>query len=158
MGGTADYAIFGTHTYSKNKGLHLQVRKGKYYMGFYDNDCEGSQYVRKKGTWERVAFVYDKATQTQTIVVNGVTVGRCTGRGPFVGTDTVLLGAWAGGRLWKGQIKNVKFFSKALSTEKADMILQQSGTSANTATKVVPTTSNGKQNPVQFKFCSARSR
>ena len=94
-------------------------------MGFYHNDCVGGLYVRKKGAWERVAFVYDKVAQTQTIVVNGVIVGRHTARPPFVGTDTVYLGTWAEGRLWKGTIKNVKFFNKALSPEEADMILQR---------------------------------
>merc|ERR1712224_481502 len=132
---------------------------GKYMMGFYHNDCLAGRYVRKKGAWERVAFVYDKVTQTQTIVVDGVTEVSSSGHMPFVGTDTVYLGTWAGGRLWKGKIKNVKFFNKALSAETADMILQQTGTSPNTDTKnVVPTTSNGKQNPVQFEFIALREQ
>ena len=107
-----------------NPSIRTQVRAGKYWLGFYSNDCP-SHYVRKKGTWERVAFIYDRAAQTQTVVVDGVLMDRCTGREPFFGTDTVYMGTWGGGRLWKGKIKNVKFFNKALSPEKADMILQR---------------------------------
>ena len=104
------------------------MRAGKYWMGFYYNDCP-SHYVRKKGKWERIAFVYDRVAQTQTIVVDGVMRTRCIYRGPFLGTGTVSLGAWAGKyRLWEGKIKNVKFFNKALSAEtidKIDTILQR---------------------------------
>ena len=101
------------------------MRLGKYYMGFYDNDC-ASNYVRKKGTWERVAFVYDRAAGTQTIVVDGGVMIRCTGRGPFMGTDTVYLGgSWASDKVWKGKIKNVKIFDKAIPADKIDVILQR---------------------------------
>ena len=94
-------------------------------MGFYENDCE-SNHDRKKATWERVAFVYDKKAQTQTIVVDGAVVERCTGRPPFVGEDMVNLGKWGSNnpRLWKGKIKNVKIFDTALTADAINDMLQ----------------------------------
>ena len=88
-------------------------------MGFWDNDCK-SEHVRKKAAWERVAFVYDKAAQTQSIMVDGALVKRCTDKTPFLGTATVNLGKWLDGRLWKGKIKNVKLFNKALPLAQID--------------------------------------
>ena len=89
-------------------------------MGFYENDCK-SDHHRKKGIWEAVAFVYDKAAKTQTIVVNGAVVKTCADRAPFEGTDTVYLGRWATDRgEWKGQISNVKIFNRALTAAQID--------------------------------------
>ena len=93
-------------------------------MGFYGNDCE-SNHDRKKATWERVAFVYDKSAQTQTIIVDGVVVKKCIGTTPFMGKDTVTLGEWLKGRLWKGKIKNAKIFNKAVPADEIDVILQR---------------------------------
>ena len=98
-------------------------------MGFYRNDCESDhfasnypsrQYVRKRETWDRVAFVYDKAAKTQTIVVNGAVVRSCTGSKPFLGTATVYLGKWGGGNLWTGKIKKVKIYNKALTRDQIE--------------------------------------
>ena len=105
-----------------------QVHEGKYMMGFYENDCH-SDYIRKKTTWERVAFVYDKNAQTQTIIVDGVVVKTCTGKSPFMGKGTVVLGQWLHRRLWKGKIKNVKIFNQALPVDKIN-VLQQRNASA----------------------------
>ena len=93
-------------------------------LGFYGNDCV-SDYVRKKGTWEHLACVYDKASQTQTIVVDGVVVKSCTGKSPFLGEDMVNLGDWENSqKLWKGKIKIVKIFNRALTAEQIDDMLQ----------------------------------
>ena len=99
--------------------IQTQVRAGKYFMGFYDNDCT-SDYVRKKGTWERVAFVYDKAAQTQTIVVDGAVVKTCTDKRPFLGTGMVYLGKWKEGNLWNGKIKNATIFNMTLTADQID--------------------------------------
>ena len=96
--------------------IPTQVRDGKYMMGFYDNDC-GSNYVRKKGVWERVAFVYNKTAHTQTILVDGAVVKMCRGRTPFLGAGTVYLGRWSEGRLWNGKIKNATIFNEALTAD-----------------------------------------
>ena len=86
-------------------------------MGFFRNACRSTR-VRKKGTWERVAFVYDKAAKTQTIVVDGTVVKTCTDSAPFAGTGTVYLGRWGRDRgEWKGRIADVKIFNRALTTE-----------------------------------------
>ena len=89
-------------------------------MGFYANDCP-SHYTRKKGKWERVAFVYDRAARTHTIVVNGVTMDKCGGRAAFTGTGIVYLGKLGTTNSnWHGQIKNVKIFNVALSPDKIE--------------------------------------
>ena len=87
-------------------------------MGFFENDCV-SDHDHKRGIWESVAFVYDKAARTQTIVVNGAVVKTCRGSAPFQGTGTVYLGRWFHGE-WKGQMSNVKMFNRALTTNQID--------------------------------------
>ena len=85
-------------------------------MGFYANDCT-SNTLRKKDTWVHVAFVYDNAGKTQTIVVDGNSVHTCSNKAAFVGTATVYLGRWkeASETTWQGKISNVKIFNTALT-------------------------------------------
>ena len=87
-------------------------------MGFYHADC-ASNYIRQKGQWERVAFVYDFAKRTQSIIVNGVLQASCNNVDAYIGTDTVFLGSWVG-RRWRGQIADVKIFAHALSPKQVD--------------------------------------
>lgn len=101
-----------------------QVRAGKWMMSFYGVNCE-SDHARRKGTWERVAFVYDKNAKTQTIIVDGFVVKKCTDMEPFLGKDTVLLGQWLDGdRKWEGKIKKVQIFNQALSADRINALLQ----------------------------------
>ena len=86
-------------------------------MGFYNNDCI-SDHDRKKGTWEHVAFVYDKKAKTQTIVVDGAVVIMCLGKTHFEGTDMVDLGSWGHQRKWSGKISNVNIFNTALTADR----------------------------------------
>merc|ERR1719499_1202517 len=61
-GNSNEQTIFGTDTRKTNKGLHLVLRRQKYYMGFYSNDC-GASTVNQKNRWEHVAFVYQNSQQ-----------------------------------------------------------------------------------------------
>lgn len=102
-------------TTAKNTPLHLQVRDGKYVVGYDGSDCKSSA-ARKKGVWQRVAFVYNKAKQTQSVIVDGVVAGQCTGRKPFGGTGEVFIGqGFEPASRWKGEIKQVEIYNHALS-------------------------------------------
>ena len=92
-------------------------------MGFYYNDCT-SNTLRRKDTWVHVAFVYNKADKTQTIVVDGNGVTTCSNKAPFVGTDTVYLGRWKAesATTWQGKISNVNIFNTALTIAQINAI------------------------------------
>jgi len=83
-------------------------------MGFYGNDC-GSSATSNKNRWEHVAFVYNKATRTQEIYVNGRRVRRCTGKASYRGTTKIRIGQWGNRNRWVGQIKDARIFNWALS-------------------------------------------
>ena len=100
---------------AKNTSLHLQVRDGKYVVAYDGSDCKSSG-ARKKGVWQRVAVVYNKAKQTQSVIVDGVVLGQCTSKKPFGGTGEVFIGqGFEPATRWKGEIKQVEIYTHALS-------------------------------------------
>eukprot|EP01047_Picozoa_sp_COSAG01_P013358 COSAG01_NODE_624_length_14732_cov_58.900772_2_plen_2421_part_00 len=117
--GAIDYTVFGTQATSIREGLHFAVRYGKYYMGFFGAgmDCSSSA-VSTTETWEHVAFVYDRNSQTQQIYVNGHLVSACKHRLPFIGTDMVSIGQWSGNKWrptdWKGSIREAAIYNRAM--------------------------------------------
>ncbi|MCB9154520.1 MAG: LamG domain-containing protein, partial [Caldilineae bacterium] len=113
---SGDQSILGTDTLLAREGLHLVVRNGVPYMGFYGsgNDTAGSTTL-ETGTWYHLAFRYDKDTQEQAIFINGVQDVAATGRASFLGTDTVHVGKSRGGHYFDGLIDHVVIQRTALS-------------------------------------------
>lgn len=77
-----DHGIFGLCSQiAAFKCMHLTFRlnNGNYhlYFGFYLNDCEGITALTLN-TWIHAAFVFDYATLTQKIYLNGVLENSCT--------------------------------------------------------------------------------
>ncbi|CAF2828970.1 unnamed protein product [Rotaria sp. Silwood2] len=66
-----DYGIFGQcQAISNNSCLYFIVRNNKLYCGFYFNDLQGVTTLTMN-TWYHVACVYDSATMTQQVWLNG---------------------------------------------------------------------------------------
>lgn len=65
-----DLTILGTEEVTYRQGLHLQLRNGLPYFGFYANDIMGSNVVRAN-EWVHVVWRYTKSTGEQAIFVNG---------------------------------------------------------------------------------------
>lgn len=122
-----DQAIFGSVVgRGGNRAMHLQVRNGQYYMGFYANDCSGGASVLNE--WQYAVFVYDFPTRRQMIYVDGELMNTCENKAPLEGDDGVLLGSWAHTRHWEGQIKEAKIYDYALTPDAVnDMYNRGSG-------------------------------
>jgi Concanavalin A-like lectin/glucanases superfamily len=50
--------------------LHLMIRKGKAYLGFYSDDRGGNQAIQPS-QWYHLAFTFDCQTKNQSIYING---------------------------------------------------------------------------------------
>jgi len=70
-------AAWGTDTC-----LHMTIRGGVLYLGFGNDDLGGSTMLSAgTGTWYHAAWVFDAATMTQSVYVNGVLDAQRTATG-----------------------------------------------------------------------------
>ncbi len=97
-----DNAILGSSRGSRFRCLHLIIREGRPYMGFYENDISSSQHLNI-GKWYHLAFVYKKEEQRQSIFINGELSASEEGHPSLQGNDEVLLSHYAGGRGLNGK-------------------------------------------------------
>lgn len=80
------------------------------------------------GVWTHVAGVYDSATQTLRIYVNGTmdpTTG--TGAGPVDGTGPLMIGNAQGSNQFTGLIDDVRVYARALSDAEVAMLAAGGG-------------------------------
>jgi hypothetical protein len=66
------------------------------------------------GTWYHVAVTYDAATTTMRLYKNGVLVSSNLAVPPFVGANTVNIGAYGGAATFFGSMDEVRIWSRAL--------------------------------------------
>jgi len=109
-----DNAILGTDERSNNQGLHLVIRDGKPFMGFYSNDTAGTTEI-KPNFWYHLTWRYDKDKGEQAIFVNGSLDTAKTGHSAFQGNGTVYVGRALGGRYFNGRIDELAIYHRALS-------------------------------------------
>lgn len=86
----ADYGIIGQcESLSTDRCLHLNIRNGKLYMGFFSDDLSGvtSLAIPK---WYHLAFVFDRNSLTQSIYVDGVLDGNRIASSSYLGKNGVL--------------------------------------------------------------------
>ena len=110
--GHFDKTVLGTDERYVNKGLHLAVRNGRPFLGFYGNYLCGETEL-EAGTWYHIAWRYNLASGEMAIFVNGVLDAQESGHAPFEGAGTLFLGRWSGGRFFEGRIGEVKIWSVA---------------------------------------------
>ncbi|WP_424101523.1 hemopexin repeat-containing protein [Moorena producens] len=114
----SDLPILGTdEPNEQNKGLHLNIRDRKPYMGFFNNDTPGSTPIKSGNYYSCVTWRYDKNKKEQTIFLNGIYDARSVGRKPFHGTGKLNIGSWASKRYFNGKIDEVRIYDRALSDE-----------------------------------------
>ena len=90
-----DETIFGTDQSGTNLGLHLVLRDGKVFFGFYSNDTGGSATI-PTDAWTHIAWRYDISTGEQAIFVNGTLDRASSGHAAFAGNGIVNVGRWLG--------------------------------------------------------------
>merc|ERR1719487_34811 len=94
-------------SWKKSDGVHFVVRGGKYYMGFYANDCR-TNIKSRQGEWERVAFVYNRPSEKMKVYVlrSDATLEEktCAGREPLHSNRKLVIGQWNNGNTWNGDM------------------------------------------------------
>lgn len=111
-----DNAIFGHGSASANNGLHLAERGGYVYFGFYANDLGGTKQL-SAGNWYEITFVFDYATKSKTIYVNGA-YDNGGGSVGYSGTGSNFqIGQypWSPGNRAYGSISTARIYNRALS-------------------------------------------
>jgi hypothetical protein len=109
-----DFTVLGGDTREKNAGLHLTVRNGRLYFGFYNNDTPGNT-VLVPGTWYHVAFRYTAATGEQAIFLNGVLDAAGGGHAAYAGSGNLYIGQCFGPWFFNGLISEVRIWREARS-------------------------------------------
>jgi len=85
----SDNGIVGHGDTAVNNGLHLGIRGGNIYFGFYGNDLASASIINAN-RWYHIVWTYDNAQKQKTIFVNGVQVTQSalTGGVGYGGTGT----------------------------------------------------------------------
>ncbi|MCR4765630.1 MAG: hypothetical protein K5856_05605 [Bacteroidaceae bacterium] len=114
--GKADYCVLGSKSSAYQQALHLLIRNGKPYMGFYNNDIQGNTTI-EPNKWYHVIWRYNKQNGEQAIFVNGKVDAIATGRPGYMGSDSLYVG-YTGFNLasyFVGALDNLTIWSRVLS-------------------------------------------
>ena len=126
-----DWALLGNQDgpVAGSNGLHLALRSGQPYMGFFGNDMGGGVGL-SLNTWYHITWRYDKAAGQMALFLDGVQINSQGGHAPFIGTGSTFIGrcceTWDSPRYAKGLIDEVKIFDRPLTP--AEIGAEASGT------------------------------
>ena len=111
-----DYCVLGSRTSAYQQSLHLMIRRGKPYMGFFNNDISGKTEI-EPNKWYNLIWRYNKQNGEMAIFVNGKLDAIATGRPGFLGSDSLYVG-YAGFNeesYFNGMIDKLAIWSRVLS-------------------------------------------
>jgi two-component SAPR family response regulator len=86
-----EYSILGTPEGVFRKGLHLVIRQGRPYFGFYGNDLWAEKII-EPNEWFHIVFRYNYFNGEQAIYVNGLNVGASFNHASFIGDSALVVG------------------------------------------------------------------
>jgi hypothetical protein len=112
--GNVDRTILGTDERFAGHGLHLVVRNGRPFMGFWSNDTAGVTNLATN-QWTHLAWRYDAVERSQTLFVNGRQDAIRFNSNPFHGVGQLFIGRWGGGNSFDGLIDDVRIYNRSLS-------------------------------------------
>ena len=114
--GKSDYCILGSKSSAYQQALHLMIRNGKPYMGFFNNDIEGHTAI-EANKWYNITWRYNKQNGEQAIFVNGKLDAVATGRPGYMGSDSIYVGytGFSEATYFTGLLDNVAIWSRVLS-------------------------------------------
>lgn len=116
--------VLGTDETSPGAGLHLCVRQGTAFFGFFGDDTPGRTQLTP-GAWTHLAWRFDAETGEQAIFVNGVLDISTAGHQPFQGEGLVRIGRYGGDNYFQGQISEVRIWSRAIDDTEIRSRMQQ---------------------------------
>eukprot|EP00698_Gefionella_okellyi_P004466 TRINITY_DN1410_c0_g1_i1.p1 TRINITY_DN1410_c0_g1~~TRINITY_DN1410_c0_g1_i1.p1 ORF type:complete len:339 (-),score=27.14 TRINITY_DN1410_c0_g1_i1:699-1679(-) len=95
-----------------NSGLHLLVRNGRLYFGFYGNDTAGRDVIIPN-RWYHVTFRYTIESGEQAIFVNGCLDAHSFDHAALSGCCDLHISRYAGGRPLRGWIGTIVIYNYA---------------------------------------------
>ena len=105
--------------------LHLTIRGNRPYLGFCGNDLAGNTVINP-GQWYHIAFVYNAATSTQSIYVNGNLDASQGGHAPLNDNSPLRIGAYGGSGGLNGKIDEMSIWNSALSQTEVQSVMNDS--------------------------------
>ena len=113
-----DYCIVGTLGGSYQQAIHLVIRDGKPYFGFYSNDLEGKTKI-EAARWYHLVWRYSKLNGEQAIYVDGKLDSRSLGHPSYKGRDNIYVGLAVYDALSNmiGSIDNLAIWSRPLGED-----------------------------------------
>lgn len=116
--GKKDYCIIGTTGSSYQQSIHLVVRDGRPYFGFYTNDLQGKSRL-EAGRWYHLVWRYSKSNGEQAIYVDGKLDSHSMGHPSYKGKDDIFMGlaGYNPSSNMLGSIDDLTIWSRTLGEE-----------------------------------------
>ncbi len=120
--GSGDRMIFGTPASTDSEGMHMGLRDGQPYMGFYGNDLGAGPDVSDT-EWHLIVFRFDDGgdpadtgSNQQAVFLDGELQGTRSNDLAFLSSDVLRLGTRSGdGNAFSGLLDEIAIFDRALS-------------------------------------------
>jgi two-component SAPR family response regulator len=112
-----EYSILGSPEGLFRKGLHLIIRQGHPYFGFYGNDLWAEKVV-EPNVWFHIVFRYNFFNGEQAIYVDGQNVGASFNHASFIGDSLLEVGKSITSRNFlNGYIDDLYIWNRPLGEE-----------------------------------------
>ena len=116
--GKEDYCILGTTGGSYQQSIHLVIRAGRPYFGFFSNDLQGKTRI-EAGRWYHLVWRYSKLNGEQAIYVDGKPDNRSMGHPSYKGRDNIYMGlaGYKSSSNMIGSLDDLTIWSRTLGEE-----------------------------------------
>lgn len=117
-----DYCILGSNSGLYREGLHINIRNGKPYFGFYTNDITSSDTLHPS-KWYHIVARYNIENGEQSIFIDGKKVGVSWNHPSFIGEGPLLLGHGIQQENYiNGLLDDLCIWNRALSDEEIEIV------------------------------------
>lgn len=117
-----EYSILGTPEGVFRKGLHLVIRMGRPYFGFYGNDLWAEKLI-EPNKWFHIVYRYDFFNGEQAIYVNGQNVGASFNHASFIGDSALEVGKSISSRNFlNGYIDDLYIWNRPIGEEEIQFL------------------------------------
>ncbi|MBN1819975.1 MAG: hypothetical protein JXR31_16930 [Prolixibacteraceae bacterium] len=117
-----EYSILGTNEGVFRKGLHLVIRQGRPYFGFYGNDLWADKVI-PPNEWFHIVFRYNYFNGEQAIYINGQNIGSSFNHASFIGDSALVIGqSINSGNYLNGYIDDLYIWNRPLGEEEIQFL------------------------------------
>ncbi|NQU86442.1 MAG: hypothetical protein HQ541_11835 [Mariniphaga sp.] len=117
-----EYSILGTQEGVFRKGLHLVIRRGRPYFGFYGNDLFADKVI-SSNEWIHIVYRYNYFNGEQAIYVNGQNVGYSFNHASFIGDSALVIGqSINSNNFLNGYIDDLYIWNRSIGEEEVQFL------------------------------------